>query len=62
MTGVLHRFGIPTRREIHTLTRRVESLADSLEKQALSRKTRNGKPRVKVGAKPATTETHLSAP
>ena len=28
MTGMLHRFGIPTRREIHTLTRRVESLAE----------------------------------
>lgn len=40
MTGMLHRFGIPTRREIHSLTRRVESLADSLEKKAPSRKRR----------------------
>ena len=62
MTGVLHRFGIPTRREIHTLTRRVESLADSLEKKALSRKPRNGKPRPRMVAKPATTETNLTAP
>ena len=47
MSGVLHRFGIPTRREIHTLTRRVELLADSLERQASTRRRRNGKPRTK---------------
>lgn len=38
MTGVLHRFGIPTRREIHSLTRRVETLADTLEKQSSRRR------------------------
>lgn len=57
MTGMLHRFGIPTRKEIHSLTRRVETLADSLEKQAPSRKRRpTPKP------KPATAEPSLTAP
>jgi|SRR5690348_5187028 poly(hydroxyalkanoate) granule-associated protein len=54
MTGMLHRFGIPTRREINTLTRRVELLADSLEKQASTRRHRNGKPRTKLVAASAT--------
>ncbi len=31
MTSVLHRFGVPTKREIGTLTRRVEELTKSLE-------------------------------
>lgn len=31
MTAVLHRLGIPTKREIHVLTRRVEELTKSLE-------------------------------
>lgn len=43
MTGMLHRFGIPTRREIHSLTRRVESLADSLEKKPGTRKRRSAR-------------------
>ena len=60
MTGMMHRFGIPTRREIHTLTRRVELLADSLEKQASTRRRRNGKPRPKLT--PSSTETHAIAP
>ena len=60
MTGVLHRFGIPTRREIHTLTRRVESLADSLEKRAV-RRHRNGKPRTKR-LTPATSTETVTAP
>ena len=59
MTGMLHRFGIPTRREIHSLTRRVESLADSLEKKAPSRKRRPST-RPKALA-PASTSTNLSA-
>lgn len=50
MTGMLHRFGIPTRREINTLSRRVELLADSLEKKASTRRHRNGKPRTKTMA------------
>jgi poly(hydroxyalkanoate) granule-associated protein len=59
MTGMLHRFGIPTRREIHSLTRRVESLADSLEKQS-SRKRHNGASRAKLTATPV--DTSLTAP
>ena len=57
MTGMLHRFGIPTRREIHSLTRRVETLADSLEKQTASRKRRST-PKPKT----VTTEPSLTAP
>lgn len=59
MTGMLHRFGIPTRREIHSLTRRVESLADSLEKKPTTRKRRTP-PRAKLTH--ASTETSLTAP
>jgi poly(hydroxyalkanoate) granule-associated protein len=59
MTGMLHRFGIPTRREIHSLTRRVESLADSLEKKPTIRKRRTS-PRAKLA--PASAETSLTAP
>ena len=57
MTGMLHRFGIPTRREIHSLTRRVETLADSLEKQTSTRK-RRPTPKPKLAA----TESSLTAP
>lgn len=59
MTDMLHRFGIPTRREIHTLTRRVESLADSLEKRAV-RRHRNGKPRTKRLTPATSTETVMT--
>jgi poly(hydroxyalkanoate) granule-associated protein len=51
VTDVLHRLGIPTRREINTLTRRVESLADSLEKKSHARKRRNGAARARTIAK-----------
>jgi len=61
MTGMLHRFGIPTRREIHTLTRRVESLADSLEKRPV-RRVRNGKPRTKRLTPATSTEATVMAP
>lgn len=56
MTGMLHRFGIPTRREIHSLTRRVESLADTLEKTT----TRKRRPTPK--AKVTIAEPSLTAP
>ena len=45
ITSVLHRFGVPTKREISTLTRRVEELTKSLEhrnrhpRQARQRRT-----------------------
>lgn len=59
MTGMLHRFGIPTRREIHSLTRRVESLADSLEKNAPTRKRRQAnRPKALT---PESSPTNLSA-
>ena len=59
MTGMLHRFGIPTRREIHGLTRRVESLAGALEKKAPTRKRRTA-PRAKLTH--ASAETSVMAP
>ena len=40
MAGVLHRLGVPTRREIQGLTKRVEELTKSLER----RPRRQGKP------------------
>jgi poly(hydroxyalkanoate) granule-associated protein len=55
MTGMLHRFGIPTRREIHSLTRRVETLADSLEKQASTRKRRPAPKPKAVAVEPSLT-------
>lgn len=60
MTGMLHRFGIPTRREIHSLTRRVESLADSLEKKPSTRK-RQAPRRVKAPVTHGSAEASLSA-
>ena len=59
MTGMLHRFGIPTRREIHSLTRRVESLADSLEKKTTARKRRTPS---RAALPHAAAETRVSAP
>lgn len=41
MTSVLHRFGVPTKREIGTLTRRVEELTRTLEEK----KPRTRRPR-----------------
>jgi poly(hydroxyalkanoate) granule-associated protein len=38
MTAVLHRLGVPTRREIQGLTKRVEELTHSLERRPRSRK------------------------
>ena len=61
LTDMLHRFGIPTRREIHTLTRRVESLASSLEKQASMRKPRHGKPRARAEKTSVTSNSISSA-
>lgn len=43
MTSVLHRFGVPTKREIGTLTRRVEELTKSLEHR--NRTPRKGRQR-----------------
>ena len=37
MTGLLHRFGVPTQREINALARRVEGLALSLDRSKLRR-------------------------
>ncbi|HET7449916.1 MAG TPA: phasin family protein [Gaiellaceae bacterium] len=39
MTGVLHRIGVPTQREIESLARRVEGLATSLERRPSRRLT-----------------------
>ncbi|MGZ8376236.1 MAG: phasin family protein [Gemmatirosa sp.] len=39
VTGVLHRLGVPTQREIAGLTRRVEALADALERKPRKRPT-----------------------
>ena len=53
MTGVLRRLGVPTKREITSLTRRVEGLATSLErrpaapKRAAAKRTRTAAPRRK---------------
>ena len=58
MTGMLHRFGIPTQREIHSLAKRVESLADSLEKKTTPK--RRTPPRAKLTHVSA--ETSLTAP
>ena len=38
ITGVLRRIGVPTRREISALTRRVEGLATTLEKKPVRRR------------------------
>jgi poly(hydroxyalkanoate) granule-associated protein len=48
MTGVLHRFGVPTQREINALARRVEGLAHTLDR---------GKPRRSAPARKATRAT-----
>lgn len=40
ITGVLQRIGVPTRREINALTRRVEGLATTLERKPVRRGTR----------------------
>lgn len=47
LSGVLRRLGVPSRREINTLTRRVEGLATTLERQSarprrVSRKAKAG--------------------
>jgi poly(hydroxyalkanoate) granule-associated protein len=52
MTKTLHRLGVPTRDDVQSLTRRVESLAEQLERQAPRRPSA---PRtVKRARKPAT--------
>jgi poly(hydroxyalkanoate) granule-associated protein len=52
MTKTLHRLGVPTRGDVQSLTRRVESLADTLERQAARRITpRTPRPRTKKPAK-----------
>jgi len=61
MTGMLHRFGIPTRREINSLTKRVESLADTLEKKQTSRKRRSMS-RTRVAPVHTAVETSLTTP
>ena len=43
MDGVLHRLGVPTGGEINRLSRRVASLADSLEKRPPARARRRAK-------------------
>ena len=42
MTGVLHRFGVPTQREINALARRVEGLTQSLDR-SMPRRTATAK-------------------
>jgi len=39
MNGVLNRLGVPTKREINSLARRVEGLASSLDRQGAGRRT-----------------------
>ena len=39
MTGVMQRIGVPTKRELNTLARRVEGLAASLERRTATRRT-----------------------
>ncbi len=57
MTSVLHRFGVPTKREIGTLTRKVEELTKTLEhKRARPRRTRvTRQRRTTAGPKPVVT-------
>ena len=38
VTGVMHRIGVPTKREINGLARRVEGLAASLERRTATRR------------------------
>lgn len=53
MTSVLHRFGVPTKREIGTLTRKVEELTRSLEdKRVRPRRTRTAGARRAAARKP----------
>jgi hypothetical protein len=48
-SGVLRRLGVPSRREINSLTKRVEGLATTLEKQ--SAKPRRAAPKAKRNGK-----------
>jgi poly(hydroxyalkanoate) granule-associated protein len=65
MTGVLHRLGVPTQREIANLTRRVEALAEALESKPRIRSTRTAHTRkttttTRGSRKPRTTRTTRS--
>ena len=57
-TGVLHRLGVPSRREINNLTRRVEGLATSLERRTPKpRKVASRRPRATRRTKEHSTPT-----
>ena len=55
MTGVMHRIGVPTKREINGLARRVEGLAASIERQSAP-------PRRRARTKSTTTRRKASTP
>ncbi|HET9013084.1 MAG TPA: phasin family protein [Gemmatimonadaceae bacterium] len=55
MTGVMHRIGVPTKREINGLARRVEGLAASIERQSAP-------PRRRARTKSGTTRRKASTP
>ena len=55
--NVLHRLGVPSRREINSLTRRVETLATTLEKSS----ARPRRPRARSTKRPAETTTTVTS-
>lgn len=55
MASVLHRLGVPTKKEIGTLTRRVEELARSLEHKPAARRPRKVARARRTTAKPVAT-------
>ena len=55
---VMHRLGVPTRREISGLTRRIETLAQSVEKKP--RTVRSAAPRVRRAAMTESSATQIS--
>ena len=54
MNGVLNRLGVPTKREINSLARRVEGLASTLDRQGARRRTTS---RTTTGRKTAASRT-----
>ena len=55
VTTALHRLGVPTRKEIGLLTKRVEELTKSVEKTHHARRPRRGRPGAPRGRWPSST-------